>query len=242
MERVIATHISKKFLFGDTTSPLTARKTLHQFWKQNKKHDLWALRDISFTAHSGEIIGIIGKNAAGKSTLLSMIAHILEPSEGEVITTGKVVPVIGLGRALHDRLTMEEGITLCGALLGIPTRTMQSRSRDIIRLAQLTKFSGAKLHQFSLGMVARLVFSIAIHCDPDIILLDEITANIDDEFIKIATKVILDAAQKGATVFAVSHKPDIIRYCDRVIWLEQGEIKKIGSSADIVQEYWHTSP
>ncbi|NIA03979.1 MAG: ATP-binding cassette domain-containing protein, partial [Nitrospiraceae bacterium] len=173
----------------------------------------------------GEVVGIIGRNTSGKSTLMKIIAGIIKPDTGRVIVKGRVLPIIELGVGFNPELTGRENIYLYGSLLGIPKKRLIEQLDNIIEFSELGRFINTKLKYYSSGMITRLAFSIAIAHEPDIILLDEILAVGDAPFQQKCIKKILDFKKAGKTILFVSHNADQIKLlCDRVILLQKGKI------------------
>lgn len=238
MQRIIVDSVSKKFKIGFKKNQSALAKFVSLFSGKEPKRVIWALKKISFSANAGEVIGIIGENGSGKSTLLRVIAGIYDGDGGEVKTDGKIISLINLSIGLRERLTMEDNIYVCSSLFGLSKKEVKKRFHSIVGFSGLGSFSNTKIYQLSEGMKRRFAFSIAIHCNPDILLLDEVFEVGDEEFkIKSANK-IKDFIRNGATVLLVSHGLGLIkRYCDRVIWLEKGAIIKEGKAEDIVNRY-----
>lgn len=172
--------------------------------KKNKK-ELWAIKNLSLTVKPGEIMGIFGSNGAGKSTLLSIISGIYTHDKGTVSIRGKVVSVIGLMSGLKDRLTMHDNIYLGAMLYDLTKEEVKKQEASIISFAKLEPYKQVKLYKFSTGMIARLIFSIAIHCKPDILLLDEITSNLDKKFTQTVSAAVNKLTQHGGAAIVVSH-------------------------------------
>lgn len=237
-------NVSKKFKIGCKEEKKTILAKITSFFSgKEAKKDFWALREISFSAHSGENLGIIGKNGSGKSTLLRVIAGVYEPSSGEVKTKGNVFCLMGLGQGLNHKLTMRENIYLMGSIMGLSQKDIKGKFDEIVNFSDLENFLDTKVYQFSSGMVIRLNFSVMIHClrhsKPDILLLDEIFgAGGDIDFEEKAIKKMEEFVMGGTTVVLASHNLDIIKkYCGRVIWLNKGEIVGIGAPKEIIFEY-----
>ncbi|MCB9358785.1 ABC transporter ATP-binding protein [Candidatus Woesearchaeota archaeon] len=196
------------------------------------------LSDVSFDVNKGEILGLIGKNGSGKSTLLRIISGIYDSDEGSVESTGKIVSLIGLGQGLKDRLTMRENIYLVCSLFGLSRKTVKKRFNSIVKFAELKDFVDTKLFQFSSGMVQRLAFSIAIHSDPEILLLDEVFEVGDKDFKKKSKEKLKELVKGGASIVLVSHELGMIReHCDKVVWLKDGMVKYQGDTEYVLSKY-----
>lgn len=200
-----------------------------------------ALRSISFEVYKGECFGIIGRNGAGKSTLLSLIAGVMKPDTGEIYVKGKVLPLLELGTGFHQELTGRENILLNGVLLGLTLREIEEKMPKIIEFSELKEFIDQPIRTYSSGMLARLGFSIIIHSEPDILLIDEILAVGDLSFQKKCLQKILDFKKKGITIVYVTHNiQDLQTMCDRALWLENHEIKLLGPAQEVANEYLQT--
>lgn len=181
-DRVIVENISKKFKIGFKKNQGALARVVSLFSGKEPKKTLQALKNISFTVKKGEVLGIIGKNGSGKSTLLRIIAGILKQDSGEIIINGKIISLINLKSGLHGRLSMKDNILLIGAFLGLTRKQIKKKFKSIIKFAELESFVETKVYQFSEGMKARLAFSMAIHCNPDTLLLDEVFEVGDEKF------------------------------------------------------------
>jgi ABC-type polysaccharide/polyol phosphate transport system ATPase subunit len=197
-----------------------------------------ALRGVNLTIERGEAFGIIGPNGAGKSTLLRVIAGIIPPSAGEVVTRGSVAPLIELGTGFDGELTGRENIFFNGALLGRSRPYMESRMEEIVSFAALGAFIDSPLRTYSTGMVARLAFAIAITVDADIVLLDEILSVGDATFREKCDERIQRFHAGGSTIVLVSHDLDsVMRLCSRAAWVEGGRIRQVGMVEEVVRAY-----
>jgi ABC-type polysaccharide/polyol phosphate transport system ATPase subunit len=237
MKRVIVKGVSKKFrktfAGGSSLSGFIAL-----FSKQNNKKPVDALKKVSFSANSGEIIGIIGKNRSGKSTLLRTISGIYEPDSGKIETNGKIISLINLNIGMHDRLTLKDNVYLCSSLFGMSRKDTKSNFNSIIEFAELKDFVDEQIYKFSEGMKQRLAFSIAIHCNPDILLLDEVFEVGDESFKKKSADKIKELIQKGASVLLVSHDLEMIeKHLPKLIWMDKGTIKKQGATKEVLEAY-----
>ncbi len=197
-----------------------------------------ALKDISFEVHKGETFGVIGKNGAGKSTLLGLMAGVLKPTRGKVFVNGRVSPLLELGAGFSNDLTGRENIILNGVLLGMTRKEVFKKMDAIIEFSELGEFIDQPVRMYSSGMVARLGFSIAVHIDPEILLIDEVLAVGDINFQKKCLERMMEFKDKGVTMVFVSHSmDDVKRICDRVMWIEDHRIFRIGRPEDVVDEY-----
>lgn len=201
-------------------------------------NDFVALSHVSFDVHKGEIVGLVGLNGAGKSTLLKIIAGVLKPTEGKVITRGTIAPLIEVGAGFDPELTARENVYLNGAILGHDKKFMDSKFDEIIDFAELRNFVDVPVKNFSSGMYARLGFAIATMVQPDILIVDEVLSVGDYKFQKKCEDRIQTMLDKGVTVVLVSHDISMIeKLCTKVVWLEHGHLKDIGPTAKVCKEY-----
>ncbi|MFC1686020.1 ABC transporter ATP-binding protein [Nanoarchaeota archaeon] len=238
MERIIVNKISKQFKIGTRKKMSTLSRILSFFSGKEQTRILQALDKVSFKAYGKETLGIIGDNGSGKSTLLRIIAKIYNKDNGEIKTNGKIIPLINLKLGLNPRLTMEDNIYLICSILGLSKKQIKEKFESIAKFSDLKEFINTKIYQFSEGMKQKLVFSIAIHCNPEILLLDEIFEVGDENFkIKSAAK-IKELVKQGATTILVSHDISLIKkHCHRVLWMKNGKLKKQGKTSEIIREY-----
>jgi lipopolysaccharide transport system ATP-binding protein len=200
--------------------------------------EFWALRGVSFEVREGSVFGIIGRNGSGKSTLLRTLARIFTPDEGEVEIRGKVSSLISLGAGFHLELSGLENIIFNGLLLGLSKQEVDRRLDDIIEFAGLGRFIDAPVRTYSSGMRGRLGFSIAIHVDPDVLVVDEILAVGDAAFRERCVEKMRQLLAGGVTVVMVQHELEtILSMCNECMWLDRGSIKEIGAPVDVVRHY-----
>ncbi len=197
-----------------------------------------ALNAVSFDVRKGECVGIIGKNGAGKSTMLSLLLGTSHPSEGEIVVHGKRTPLLELGAGFHPDLTGLENIYLNAVLLGLTRKQVSERLDRIIAFSELEEFIGQPVRTYSSGMYIRLAFSIAIHTDPEILLIDEIMAVGDESFQKKSGRALMELIRSGVTTVFVSHNLDAVRQiCNRSIWLDHGAIRMEGAPDKVAEAY-----
>jgi lipopolysaccharide transport system ATP-binding protein len=204
-----------------------------------KKEDFWALKDVSFTVNKGEVIGIIGKNGAGKSTMLKILSQITPPTEGEIVMRGNVGSLLEVGTGFHPELSGRENIFLNGAILGMTRSVIASRFDKIVEFAGIEKFLDTPVKYYSSGMYVRLAFSVAAHMEPDILLVDEVLAVGDIEFQnKCLGKMEEVTHDDGRTIIFVSHNMSAIqRLCKKCILLEKGRISMVGETSEVIDRY-----
>jgi ABC-type polysaccharide/polyol phosphate transport system ATPase subunit len=203
-----------------------------------RKREFWALRNISFKIEKGECIGIIGANGAGKSTLFSIISGIYGPTEGSVEIQGRLQALIALGAGFHPLLSGRENVYINAAILGLSSREIDNKLEKIIDFAGIGDFIDAPIRSYSSGMLVRLGFSIAIHVDPDVLLIDEVLAVGDAAFQRKCTEYSRRLVNSGKTIMMVSHNPLFVRsMCTEVIWLSKGRIMSRGPSSEVLHAY-----
>lgn len=198
----------------------------------------WALRHLNLRIQHGERVGIIGHNGAGKSTLLKTICRIYTPTEGRIRVTGSIAPLLEIGAGFQAELSGRENIYLNGAILGYPKEKLKAVEHDVIEFTQLEQFIDAPVKYYSTGMYMKLAFAIATAVDPEILVLDEIFAGGDAEFIGRA-QARMDKFVKNSNILVfVSHQPELIRQlCNRVVWLDHGGIIADGPADEILDRY-----
>ena len=206
-----------------------------------KNEEFWALKDVSFKVKKGEVIGFIGSNGAGKSTMLKVIAGVMKPTKGNVETNGNICPMIELGAGFDMDLTARENIYLNGAVLGYSKEFIDQKFEEIVDFSELRDFLDVPVRNFSSGMTARLAFSIATVVDPEILIVDEIPSVGDIAFQQKSQDKMKSMIGGGTTVLFVSHSIDQIKsLCNRAVWLEHGQVKKIGPAKEICEEYYQS--
>lgn len=197
-----------------------------------------ALDHVSFTVEKGETLGLIGRNGAGKSTMLKVISGILKPTEGGVVCHGNVVPMLELGSGFDMDLTGRENIFLNGAILGYGEEFLKAKYEEIVDFSELGQFIEVPIRNYSSGMLARLAFSIATVVKPEILIVDEILSVGDAQFQEKSRKRMLELMGGGTTVLFVSHSIEQIReMCNRVVWLEQGRVQADGEAEEVCDKY-----
>jgi ABC-2 type transport system ATP-binding protein len=233
--------VSKRFQLqeGRTLREFVPALFRGQAWEE----PFYALRDVSFFMDRGETIGLIGRNGSGKSTILKLIAGVMAPSEGEVRVAGRVSPLIELGAGFHPDLTGRENVYLNASILGMPSREIREQFDDIVDFAELREFIDTPVKRYSSGMYARLGFAVAVHSNPEVLLVDEALSVGDAFFEEKCLEKMHEFQQNGTTIVLVSHSPELIsNFCERAIWLEHGSVKANGRSADVVRQYTETVP
>jgi lipopolysaccharide transport system ATP-binding protein len=200
-----------------------ARRPLRRGGNGHAGQDLWALKDLSVSIRSGEVVGLIGHNGAGKSTLLKVLSRITEPSTGYADITGRVGSLLEVGTGFHPELTGRENIFLNGSVLGMRKNEIRARFDEIVEFAEIERFLDTPVKRYSSGMSVRLAFAVAAHLEPEILLVDEVLAVGDASFQRKSLGKMNDVAREGRTVVFVSHNLAIIQaLCSRGILLERG--------------------
>lgn len=212
--------------------------TAFRFRPQTRRQRLWAVRDVDFTVADGESVGVIGRNGSGKSTLMSMIAGITAPTEGSVRVWGRVAPLIAVGVGFHRELTGRENVYVNGSILGLTRRQIDQRLDAIIDFAEIGDFVDTPVKFYSSGMFVRLGFAVAAHCDPDVLIVDEVLAVGDLAFQVKCYERMSEIRHRGATVVMVSHHLGAVRrMCDRVLVLDGGRTRHVGPPEEAIAAY-----
>src|SRR3989344_3176032 len=234
MEEVLRLEgISKQYTLA-TQRPVLLKNL---FWP-SKKERFWALKNIDLAVKKGEVLGIIGENGSGKSTLLKILAGITTPTGGKMQVKGRVASLIELGAGFHPDLTGRENIYLNAALMGLTRAEIDSKIKDIITFADIGEFIDSPVRTYSSGMNVRLGFAVAIHLDPDILLIDEVLAVGDETFQRKCLGKINAIKRNEKNIVMVSHDLSLIRdLSDRVVWIERGQIKKSGKPLFSIKSY-----
>lgn len=199
--------------------------------------EYWALKNVSLDIFRGETVGFIGRNGAGKSTLLQMICGILAPTCGELSIQGRVFGLLQLGAGFNPEFTGVENVYLAGSIVGLTTEEITQRFPSIIDFAGIGDFVNQPVKTYSSGMYARLAFALAMHVDADILIVDEILAVGDAAFTQKCIKAIRDFKKKGTLLFVSHDTGSVINLCDRVVWLDAGEVRQIGDAKDVCHNY-----
>jgi len=202
------------------------------------EEEIWALQDVSFEARRGEVIGIIGRNGAGKSTVLKILSRITEPTKGRVCLKGRVGSLLEVGTGFHPELTGRENIYLNGAILGMRRAEIDRNFDEIVAFSEIERFIDTPVKHYSSGMYVRLAFAVAAHMEPDILIVDEVLAVGDAAFQNKCLGKMENVAEVGRTVLFVSHNMGAVsRLCGRALWLDKGQVKLAGSPAEVIGSY-----
>jgi ABC-type polysaccharide/polyol phosphate transport system ATPase subunit len=203
-----------------------------------RTREIWALRDVDLHVNPGEAFGIVGQNGSGKSTLLKLLAHIYAPSKGELHVGGRVGSLIELGAGFHPEFTGVENVYLNGAIYGLKRKYIDEHLDEIIEFAELEAFKDVPVRTYSSGMYMRLGFSVAMHVQPDVLLLDEVLAVGDEAFQQKCFGKIFEFKRAGGTIVFVSHdQTAVARVCDRALMLDRGRVVEAGPAEEVVRLY-----
>jgi lipopolysaccharide transport system ATP-binding protein len=244
---ILAEDVWVGFLIRYYRREVTLRETLvHVFdWPRGRgrgngrwREAFWALRGINLAVHPGETIGIIGPNGSGKTTLLKTLAGILGADRGRVTVRGRVGCLLSFGVGFNAALSGRENVYLNGSILGMSRKMIDERFDRIVEMSELRDFINAPVRTYSAGMRGRLGFSIAVHIDPDVLMLDEVLGVGDAAFRAKAGTILEHLRRENKTVVIASHDVNLIReQCSRAVWLEGGRIRLEGAPAEVTDAY-----
>jgi ABC-type polysaccharide/polyol phosphate transport system ATPase subunit len=246
MDLVDFDHVSKRYVLGQRMNArealmTAASRALHR--QRSAASELWSLRDVSFSVAEGEALGIVGRNGAGKSTILKILARITSPTAGVSRTRGRVAALLEVGTGFHGELTGRENVYLNGAILGMSRRDISMRFDQIVDFSGVERFLDTPVKRYSSGMYLRLAFAVAAHLEPDVLVVDEILAVGDAEFQRKCLGRMQEAEQDGRTLIFVSHDlQSLARICERSLWLDRGRVLDSGPTAEIVRSYLSSGP
>lgn len=237
--------VSKKYAIGRRERYRALRDVIAEAaaapfrgFPKRKTESIWALKDVSFDVPEGKVVGIIGRNGAGKSTLLKILSRITKPARGSVRIRGRVGSLLEVGTGFHPELTGRENIFLNGAIIGMRKAEIVRKFDEIVAFAGVEKFLDTPVKRYSSGMYVRLAFAVAAHLETEILLIDEVLAVGDVAFQRKCLGKMNDLSRSGRTVLFVSHNMQAVRsLCSEAVWLEQGQIKAVGPSANVIEQY-----
>jgi ABC-type polysaccharide/polyol phosphate transport system ATPase subunit len=229
-------NVSKRFrMYHERNDSL---KSMVMRGKKSVHEDFWALKDVSFEVPHGSTFGLIGKNGSGKSTLLKCLAKILWPEEGSITARGKQASLLEVGSGFHPELSGRENVFLNGSILGMSRKEVTRKFDEIVSFSGVGHFIDQPVKNYSSGMYVRLGFSVAVAVTPDILVVDEVLAVGDATFRKRCQTKFQEMKEAGRTVILVSHSMGTVKdMCDQVAWLNEGELKMIGKTKDVVSAY-----
>ncbi|CAN5575396.1 hypothetical protein BH09ACT4_BH09ACT4_01400 [soil metagenome] len=233
---VVVDRLSKRFrMFGERGRSL--KSTLLRR-NRIKPEDFWALRDVSFDVPRGSTFGLIGRNGSGKSTLLKCLSRILVPDGGSVEVNGRVASLLEVGSGFHPELSGRENIYLNGSILGMSRKEVDRKYQDIVAFSGIKGFIDQPVKNYSSGMYVRLGFSVAVHVEPEILIVDEVLAVGDAAFQVKARQKFAEFRAAGKTIILVSHSMGAVSsMCDQAAWLDHGRLVATGTAEDVVASY-----
>ena len=257
MERIKVEHIYKQYRLGQVGTGSLSQDVNRWWHKVRGKEDptlkitesndpvthdnsgfIWALKDISFSVNHGEVLGIIGRNGAGKSSLLKILSKVTSPTKGQIMLNGRVASLLEVGTGFHPELTGRENIFLNGAILGMTKREITQKFDEIVAFSGVEKYIDTPVKRYSSGMYVRLAFAVAAHLEPEILIVDEVLAVGDVDFQKKCMGKMKDVARHGRTVIFVSHNMEAVKnLCTRAILMEHGTIVSEGLPSDVIETY-----
>lgn len=200
----------------------------------------YALRDVSFPIRRGETVALVGRNGSGKSTALKLIAGVMAPTEGIALVNGRVSPLIELGAGFHPDLTGRENVFMNASILGMSAREIRERFHEIVEFAELSEFIDTPVKRYSSGMYMRLGFSVAIHSNPEILLVDEVLSVGDAYFQEKCLDKMHDFQRRGTTIVMVSHTMQLVeKFCERALLLNHGHLVADGTPSEVIERYLH---
>lgn len=226
------------FKFPYKKKQLKSRKKFSLFLNKDQNDAAFSLKDISLEVKSGEILGVLGRNGAGKSTLLKVLAGIYVPDKGSITVNGKISPVLGLGSGFRPELSGIDNIYLNGLILGLSKKEIDQQLNNIVSFAELNNEIHLPVKNYSNGMNARLGFSIALHINPNILIIDEVLSVGDLHFNKKAKEKMYEFMGKAKSIILCTHNINLVKnFCHKAIWMHQGAIKMYGDSNVVAEEY-----
>jgi ABC-type polysaccharide/polyol phosphate transport system ATPase subunit len=224
--------------FARHAGQLLLRDRLRYLLSGGGRESFHALTDVSFTVRHGESVAIIGHNGAGKSTLLNLITGVCKPSAGRISINGRVAALLELGSGFHPDLTGAENARINASLLGLSRQETRERFERIVEFSGISDFIGEPLRTYSQGMIMRLAFSVAVHVDPDVLIIDEVIGVGDQAFFAKCVDYITSFRRAGKTLLTVSHSLDtVMDLCERAVWLDHGRVMRDGDIRSVIEDY-----
>jgi ABC-type polysaccharide/polyol phosphate transport system ATPase subunit len=226
---------SRRHQFSTLKSALLSRSLIRDL---RPDETFAAVRDVTFSVPRGRTLGVIGRNGSGKSTLLKLVAGITKPTTGAVVVNGRISALIELGAGFHPEISGRENIFINGIMLGLTKREVARRFDEIVEFAEMKEFIDAPVKTYSSGMYMRLGFAVAIHVDPDVLLVDEVLAVGDEGFTHKCLDKFAEFKRRGKTILLVTHSLGLVeRFCDDALWMDAGQLKGMGDPKRIVGAY-----
>ena len=234
---IVVDQLGKRFRSVRTSSSLK-QAALKLLRRRTRVEWTETLQGVSFQVAEGETVGIVGRNGSGKSTILALLAGIYRPSAGCITVRGRIGTILDLGAGLHNEVTAEDNAVVCSMIFGLTRKQALERMDDIIAFAGLEEFAETKVKHFSSGMILRLGFSVVVHTDPDVLLVDEVLAVGDEGFQRKCRHSISAFQQQGKSIVFVSHDLNAVReVAQRVIWLDKGRLRMDGPADEVLAAY-----
>jgi lipopolysaccharide transport system ATP-binding protein len=228
--------IRKTFFLTNTA--IGSLKTLMLWRKKRSQIEVEVLKGVSFNVMPGECVAVIGRNGAGKSTLLSLIAKIYRPTSGTITIRGRLAPLLELGAGFHPDLSGIENVEYNGAFLGLSKKQIKERFDSIVEFSELGPHMSAPVRTYSSGMIARLGFSVAVHVDADILVVDEVMSVGDFEFTRKCMNRLNEFKRNGGGILLVSHSNEtVMNFAERAVWIQHGVVQMEGAPQDVMPAY-----
>lgn len=236
-ENAIEVHnVSKKF--NRASDRRTSLKERVVRGRAKNTNEFWAVKDVSFNVPKGSVYGLVGHNGSGKSTMLKLISGIYRPTEGTITSHGRLAALIELGAGFHPEMTGRENIALNGSILGLTKKEINAATDEIIEFSGIREFINDPVKHYSSGMYVRLGFSVAVHMNPEILLVDEVLAVGDEEFQRKCFDHLAKLRKAGKTIVVVSHGLGQLEgLCDEVTWLDHGHVEQTGPTPEVIAAY-----
>ena len=214
------------------------RVHLQEMLHGKRRNPFYALQNVTFNLEHGQNLGVIGGNGAGKTTLLSLVSGLCQPDDGSITVQGRVAPLLELGSGFHLDLTGIENVHLNASLLGLSRSETEANMDRILEFSGIGQFIEEPLRTYSTGMIMRLAFAVAVHVEPDVLLVDEVLAVGDQRFQEKCFERIVQFKNAGKTLLFVSHAPGLVRQlCDRCLWLDHGKVIRMGPTEEVLGAY-----
>ena len=238
-DAIIIKNVGKRYVRCNPNRPRTIHEALLRGFSGLWANEyFWALRDVSFRVRRGSMLGVVGRNGAGKSTLLRLLGAVDRPDEGSVRTRGRVGALLTLGAGFHPDLTGRENVFVSGVVHGLTRAEVRRRFDAIVAFAEIEDFIDSPVRIYSSGMAMRLSFAVAIHMEPEILLIDEVLSVGDQCFQSKCMERIHQIKRRGCTIIFTSHSLEQIRQlCDEAIWLDGGRLMEQGSPDSVLEQY-----